>query len=370
MVALISQEIEKFFDSFLTAVGQSESHGQASRLSEFLLEAADRGGTVFFLGNGASASISSTLAFKSLAEQNVRALALTDHNLLLGMSRKGTFSTWMADSLRRLLTPKDALVLTSSSGESPNIVNAAQIAAEMGVPTFSLTGFSEENTLKQATSDGLWVDSENYNVVESAHLLLGLIAVRGIHLSREAAKQDHLDSWRELEGFDWESTKLSLTTYAEEIANLDYEKNRIIFIGDGSSASLASHLATDFSKSKLTAQALNDHSFLSASQNDFGSTEWLNVGFDRSYREGDEVVVVSHADLLPAEVEVLRKAREKKASLSHHGTQKSNVQLSPGREFVYGAKHHANELVLPSIGLLAIAEAFLALGGPQADGGD
>jgi len=356
---MYTQEIEAFVNSFRAAIEEAGTPDNVFRLSRFIRNAAERGGTVYFLGNGASASISSTLAFKCLAEHSISALALTDHNLLLGMSRKGTFATWMADSLQTLLKPNDALFLTSSSGESPNVVNAAELAAEIGVPTFSVTGFAQDNRLRGLTSDELWVDSTNYNVVESAHLFIGLMALRGVHSSDEEVSQDHAYCLRELFHVDWKERIKSLAEYSVDLAARNYDENRIVFIGDGSSASLASHLATDFSKSTLTAQAINDHSFLSASQNDFGSTEWLNVGFDRSYRPGDEIILITHSTLFPAEIALLRRLHDSDISFSYHGTQETEIDVPDGRKFLYPVSHPVNELVLPSIGLLAVAEAFL-----------
>jgi len=209
------------------------------------------------------------------------------------------------------------------------------------------------------TNDGLWVDSSNYNVVESAHLFIGLLALRGVHVSREEIWKDYEGCLRELSHVDWNEKIESLAEYSVALASRNYERNRIVFLGDGSSASLASHLATDFSKSTLTAQAINDHSFLSASQNDFGSSEWLNVGFDRSYRPGDELILITHSTLFPAEVSLLRKLQDGNISFSYHGTRETPAVVPKSRIFLYRVSHPVNELVLPSIGLLAIAEAFL-----------
>lgn len=353
------ESIATFIEDFLDSLDSSRHLLEVEALTRFLRDARTAGGTVYFFGNGASASISSTLAFKTLSEQNVRALAIHDHNLLLGMSRKKSFGDWMAGTADTLLQPGDAVVLTSSSGESPNVVNLAQLAKAHGVPVFSLTGFKASNQLRALSDSGLWVDSMNYNVVETAHLLLGLIAVRGLGLSESAVEKDFERCVEELRSLDWEATIEQLDLFSGELKDIDFESQRIIFVGDGSSASLASHLATDFSKSGLTSQALNDHSFLSAAQNDFGSIDWISVGIERSYRPGDTVIFISHGDLFPAEKKAIQSTYESRVAVAHHGTVTIPFDVPHHRHVTYPVTHPASELVAPSIGLLAIAEAFL-----------
>lgn len=355
----VESRIQLFVDSLLGALDFERRVQEVVALKNFLSRAREAGGTTYFLGNGASASISSTLAFKALSEQGLRSLAVGDHNLLLGMSRKRSFGEWMVGAGEVLLESDDALVLTSSSGESANVVKLATHARDRGIPVFSLTGFSQSNQLRRSAESALWVDSMNYNVVETAHLLLGLVAVKGLELSDQELGDEFSRNLSELQELDWKTIIDRLAEFAVELSGIDYRQRRILFVGDGSSASLASHLATDFSKSGLTAQALNDHSFLSASQNDFGSLDWIQVGIERSYRAGDMVIFISHGELFPAEKKALQLAGSNGLDFAHHGTVNPPAELPPRRGIRYEVKSAANELVAPSIGLLALAEAFL-----------
>ena len=52
---------------------------------------------------------------------------------------------------------------------------------------------------------------------------------------------------------------------------LTLNNGRLIFIGNGASASLASHAATDFTKqAKIPSIAFNDHNLITALSNDYG----------------------------------------------------------------------------------------------------
>ena len=65
------------------------------------------------------------------------------------------------------------VILMSSSGNSMNILNTAKYCKQENIPFMSLSGFKEDNKLN--VFDGAilryWVDSEDYGVVESAHLI-------------------------------------------------------------------------------------------------------------------------------------------------------------------------------------------------------
>lgn len=65
--------------------------------------------------------------------------------------------------------------------------------------------------------------------------------------------------------------KDSLRRVLNVLKNLDRKKNKIMFIGNGGSASISSHFAIDFLKNvKIPALAFNDASFLTCLGNDLG----------------------------------------------------------------------------------------------------
>jgi len=70
--------------------------------------------------------------------------------------------------------------------------------------------------------------------------------------------------------------------------------NRIFFIGNGGSAGIASHLATDFSKNGgMRASALNDGSVLTCLGNDFGYEFVFSKQLEWHARPGDVIVAIS-----------------------------------------------------------------------------
>ena len=75
----------------------------------------------------------------------------------------------MAEALRAYADAGDVVILISSSGQSLNLVNAAKVAKEMGLEIVTLSGFLPSNPLRRMGHINLWVDSQAYNVVETAH---------------------------------------------------------------------------------------------------------------------------------------------------------------------------------------------------------
>ena len=58
-----------------------------------------------------------------------------------------------------------------------NIINGAKKAKDMKLPLITLSGFLEDNPLRSMGDINLWVDSKNYNVIETTHQIWLLSAV-------------------------------------------------------------------------------------------------------------------------------------------------------------------------------------------------
>ena len=70
--------------------------------------------------------------------------------------------------------------------------------------------------------------------------------------------------------------------------------NKIMFIGNGGSAAIASHMANDFSKNGgLRATAFNDSSALTCLGNDFGYEHVFAKQIELHHREGDLLIAIS-----------------------------------------------------------------------------
>lgn len=69
---------------------------------------------------------------------------------------------------------------------------------------------------------------------------------------------------------------------------------KLIFFGNGASASLASHAATDFTKqAKVRALAFNDHNLITALSNDYGYDQWVVRALDYYSSPKDMIIFIS-----------------------------------------------------------------------------
>ena len=104
-----------------------------------------RGGTLFFCGNGGSAADAQHLATEYVVRymRNRRAypaIALTtDTSLLTAAGNDLGFDEVFARQVEALCTPDDLLVIHTTSGNSPNLLRAAEAARGKGVDVLAMS---------------------------------------------------------------------------------------------------------------------------------------------------------------------------------------------------------------------------------------
>ncbi len=159
---------------------EDEIHAAVQRLRRVL----DQGGRVFVCGNGGSAADAQHLA-SELTGRFVKdrpgypVIALTtDTSALTAIGNDYGFEQIFARQLRSLARAGDLVVLISTSGNSPNLVTAAETAAAMGVETLGLLG-RDGGRLRQRVDQALVVEVEATARIQEAHILI-------IHLLCEA----------------------------------------------------------------------------------------------------------------------------------------------------------------------------------------
>jgi D-sedoheptulose 7-phosphate isomerase len=131
-----------------------------------------RGNKLMFVGNGGSAGISSHLAIDYSKNGGLRATAFNDPAALTCLGNDLGYDQVFAKQLELHLRPGDLLVAISSSGRSPNILNAVAVARSGGCRIVTLSGFSADNALRCAGDLNFYVASSEYGFVEIAHLSL------------------------------------------------------------------------------------------------------------------------------------------------------------------------------------------------------
>jgi D-sedoheptulose 7-phosphate isomerase len=135
------------------------------------------GGTLLFAGNGGSAADAQHIATEYVVRYQtnrpaMRAVALTtDTSLLTACANDMGFDEVFARQVEALAEPGDLLVLHSTSGESPNVIRAAQSAKARGVGVVALLGKSG-GSLKDLVDVALIVPSNDTAHIQELHLAI------------------------------------------------------------------------------------------------------------------------------------------------------------------------------------------------------
>lgn len=136
---------------------------------EVLESVRQSGGTVFIVGNGGSAGVASHAAIDFVNVAKLKVFTLHESSLLTCMANDYGYENAFARVLGQVIRPGDVLIAISSSGRSMNIRNAAAQAAEKGGSVITFSGFAADNPLRSMGDLNIWLDSNDYGLVEIGH---------------------------------------------------------------------------------------------------------------------------------------------------------------------------------------------------------
>jgi D-sedoheptulose 7-phosphate isomerase len=139
------------------------------RASEIIKAANSNNGKLIFCGNGGSAAIASHCAVDFTKAASIRAINFNESDLLTCFANDYGYENVFSAAVNFYADKNDVVILISSSGESPNIISAANKAKDLDIPLITLSGFEEKNSLRQLGDVNLWADSKGYNIVECVH---------------------------------------------------------------------------------------------------------------------------------------------------------------------------------------------------------
>ena len=129
----------------------------------------DNGNRVYFIGNGASASMSSHFSADLFKNGRVLTEVFTDLSLMTAYANDIAFDRVFAEPLKLKMKPGDMLVAISSSGNSPNVLRGAETAQQMGGFVVTLSAMKEENSLRKHGNLNFYVPAQTYGNAETCH---------------------------------------------------------------------------------------------------------------------------------------------------------------------------------------------------------
>ena len=155
----------------------AEQADAIARLAGRYVRTLAEGGTLFFAGNGGSAADAQHLAAEYVVRYSrnrkpLPAVALTtDTSLLTACGNDLGFDEVFARQVEALVRPGDLLVLHSTSGESPNVIRAAQAGKAKGAAVVALLG-KGGGPVAELVDDALVVPSDDTAHIQEVHLAI------------------------------------------------------------------------------------------------------------------------------------------------------------------------------------------------------
>jgi D-sedoheptulose 7-phosphate isomerase len=144
-------------------------HDGIEEVSKLILSQANSGFKLMFIGNGASAAISSHMSTDFWKTCGIRAVAFNDSSLLTCLGNDFGYQYIFEKSIEMFADPGDILVAISSSGESENILRGVNAAKTKACSVITLSGFKDDNPLSSVGDLNFYVPAQEYGPVEVIH---------------------------------------------------------------------------------------------------------------------------------------------------------------------------------------------------------
>lgn len=165
----LNEFFHPYFAEYQRLAFESSIYPVIETFANVALKVRGSGKKMMFAGNGASASISEHGAVDFTKQGKVRGITFHDPNLMTCFANDFGYDHWIEKAVEHYADDGDVLVLTSVSGESPSVVNAARYAKKRGLYVVAFTGRKPNNALAETADLNFYVASDAYNVVENVH---------------------------------------------------------------------------------------------------------------------------------------------------------------------------------------------------------
>lgn len=146
-----------------------------------ILSKRSEGRKIIVIGNGGSAAIASHLQNDLCKAVGVRSMVFNEAPLLSALSNDLSYAAAFEVLVDLWAEEGDVLIAISSSGQSENIICAADAARNKGCSVITLSGFKSNNPLRHKGLINFYVPADQYGFVELGHSIL-------THFISDAAK--------------------------------------------------------------------------------------------------------------------------------------------------------------------------------------
>ena len=163
--------IKKYLEDFASLVQPNEKIiEKIISVRDLFVNVKKNNAKVMIFGNGGSAAIASHVSVDLTKNANIRSVNFNEADLITCFANDYGYEKWVEKAIDFYADDKDVLILISSSGKSPNMINACRAARNKKISKIiTFTGHENNNPLSKLGDINLWIDSKAYNFVENTH---------------------------------------------------------------------------------------------------------------------------------------------------------------------------------------------------------
>lgn len=154
-------------DSYQLAFNDYFNSEDCARDLELVVNKIQQYKRILLIGNGGSHTICLHIEEDMSKLAKIPCLTLSNPGYITCLGNDYGFDQMYREWINSQSQEGDLLIAISSSGESPDIINAVETFGK--IDTITLTGFRKDNRLAKMGHINVWIDSNSYGIVESLH---------------------------------------------------------------------------------------------------------------------------------------------------------------------------------------------------------
>lgn len=169
------RQLASTLESLIITNGSGESipvDAAFALLGEWITTCQQNKRRVYFVGNGASASMASHFSTDLAKNAKVPTEVFTDCALVTATANDFGYDQIFSYPLSQRMVEDEVLIAISSSGNSPNAVMAVKKAKELLGKTITVTAMSPDNVMRKNGDLNFYLPADTYSMAESGHAAL------------------------------------------------------------------------------------------------------------------------------------------------------------------------------------------------------
>ena len=179
-----TKSIEAYFDKEIETIRRLDVQAISDAINA-IMDARERGGTIYTMGNGGSAATASHMvcdfakgASDSLGGKKFCFESLCDNTpIVMAIANDIGYEDVFVYQLRGKLKPEDLVIGISGSGNSENVVRALRYAKEIGTPVVGITGYGG-GKVRELADYSMHVAIDDMQIAEDIHMIFDHMMLR------------------------------------------------------------------------------------------------------------------------------------------------------------------------------------------------